>query len=128
MAFWPIGVPIWYAGILWHIRGDVGRKAAKRRAQRRGSVGGVVHRVSRERTAGAPRSALAHAAVFLYDDYREAFFWWEPLEMMRKLTVTGFILLVPQARLGPREPRLRPSLTSTGVMRARRRATSSCAA
>ena len=39
---------------------------------------------------------LTHAVAFLHAEYRAEFFCWELLELMRKLTLTGFVLLIPQ--------------------------------
>ena len=37
-----------------------------------------------------------NVASFLMDDYRKQCFFWEPVEMVRKLAITGYILAVPE--------------------------------
>ena len=67
LALWPVGIPVLYAALLW----------ASRDALR----------------TGVPTS-LSRATAFLSGDYDAANFWWEPLEMCRKLTLTGWVLLI----------------------------------
>ena len=38
--------------------------------------------------SGVP-TALSRSTAFLYGDYKKAAFWWEPVEMCRKLALTG---------------------------------------
>jgi len=64
---WPIGVPLLYALLLW----------ASRDALRTGNA-----------------TSLSRATDFLSADYKSSHFWWEPLEMCRKLALTGWILLI----------------------------------
>jgi hypothetical protein len=61
LGVWPIGVPLLYAMLLW-----LSRKAI---------------------LSGAP-TTLSRATAFLYGDYDEFLFWWEPLEMCRKLILS----------------------------------------
>jgi hypothetical protein len=62
LVLWPVGIPVLYAALLW---------------------------LSREAISiGAP-TALSRATSFLSDDYQRFAVWWEPLEMCRKLTLTG---------------------------------------
>jgi len=68
LVLWPVGIPLLYAVLLW----------ASRDALR----------------TGTPTS-LSRATTFLSADYEAATFWWEPLEMCRKLTLTGWVLLIP---------------------------------
>ena len=42
-----------------------------------------------------PETRMKSATVFLWEDLKPVFFWWEPFEQFRKLTLTGFILMVP---------------------------------
>ena len=42
------------------------------------------------------RSQLARATSFLWEDYRDGSHQWEVAETARKLTVSGFLLLIPQ--------------------------------
>jgi len=67
LALWPVGIPVLYAGLLWESR-DAFR-------------------------TGVPTS-LSRATAFLSGDYEAATFWWELLEMCRKLTLTGWVLLI----------------------------------
>ena len=71
LALWPVGIPLLYVVLLW----------ASRNALR----------------TGAPTS-LSRATAFLSDDYDYSFSvalaFWEPLEMCRKLTLTGWVLLI----------------------------------
>ena len=64
---WPVGVPLLYAVLLWMSRDALG--------------------------TGEP-TALSRATAFLSGDYTNSAYWWEPLEMCRKLTLTGWVLLV----------------------------------
>jgi hypothetical protein len=43
---------------------------------------------------GIPTS-LSQATAFLWADYRKSCYWWEPIEMFRKLILTGAVLLQP---------------------------------
>eukprot|EP00966_Prymnesium_polylepis_P269864 6234160-Prymnesium_polylepis.1 len=63
LALWPVGIPLLYAVLLW----------ASRDALRTGTA-----------------TSLSRATAFLSGDYEAATFWWEPLEMCRKLVVTGW--------------------------------------
>ena len=40
-------------------------------------------------------TALSRATAFLWSDYTPETFFWEPLEMMRKIVLTGGVLLIP---------------------------------
>ncbi|KAL1519826.1 hypothetical protein AB1Y20_023332 [Prymnesium parvum] len=65
----PLGVPLLYAALLH----------ANRRAIRAGVV-----------TTGS------HAIRFLHHDYEPHAFFWEPLEMARKVVLTGGVLVIPE--------------------------------
>jgi len=67
IALWPVGVPLLYSTVL----------AASRKAD----------------TARGP-SKLSRAVGFLHRDYKPRFFWWEPIELVRKLCLTGVPLLI----------------------------------
>ncbi|KAL1507405.1 hypothetical protein AB1Y20_008247 [Prymnesium parvum] len=67
MVVWPIGVPLFYALLL----------QATDRALRE-------HRPT----------VLVKGAAFLSDDYHRRACWWEPIEMCRKLALTGWVLLI----------------------------------
>jgi hypothetical protein len=88
LALWPVGAPLLYAALLW----------ASRDALR----------------TGTPTS-LIRATAFLSDDfcysYRLPLGWWEPLEMCRKLTLTGWVLPDPRRR------RARGSVQATATVR-----------
>jgi hypothetical protein len=40
-------------------------------------------------------TALSRATAFLSDDYVISAFWWESLELCRKLVLVGWLLLIP---------------------------------
>jgi len=42
------------------------------------------------------RTLLAHALNFLSADYSDAFFWWEIVEILRKTSLAGFLVLFAQ--------------------------------
>ena len=67
LAVWPVGIPLLYAALLWSSREAV--------------------------TSGVP-SPLSRATTFLVGDYKPYAFWWEPLEMCRKLVLCGWILVI----------------------------------
>eukprot|EP00966_Prymnesium_polylepis_P099568 2306053-Prymnesium_polylepis.2 len=62
LAIWPVGIPVMYAVLL----------LATRSTLRKGI-----------------QSPLSRATSFLYGDYAKHAFLWEPLEMCRKLALTG---------------------------------------
>jgi hypothetical protein len=64
---WPVGIPVLYSVVLWESRGAL--------------------------LSGSP-TRLSRATAFLSADYEVHAFWWEPLEMCRKLTLTGWLLLI----------------------------------
>ena len=45
--------------------------------------------------AGVPRSTSGKAAHFLTSGFRDKFFYWELVELLRRLLVTGWLLLIP---------------------------------
>jgi hypothetical protein len=65
VAVWPAGIPFLYAVLLW-----------KCRAALRTHV----------------PTPLTRATAFLWSDY--TVYWWEPLEMCRKLVLTGWVLVI----------------------------------
>ena len=67
IVLWPVGVPALFATLL--------RVA------------------SPEAKTATP---LWRATSFLHGEYRPEYRWWEVLELLRKLTLTGFLFLVPQ--------------------------------
>ena len=69
MAVWPIGIPLLYAVLLWASRDAI--------------------------RSGVPTS-LSRATSFLSDDFKPLVFWWEPLEMCRKLALTGWVLVAAE--------------------------------
>jgi hypothetical protein len=69
VVLWPVGVPLLYALLLF----------GSREALRTGSS-----------------TPLSRATSFLSGEYTISAFWWEPLEMVRKLTVTGWVLLISE--------------------------------
>jgi len=69
IAVWPIGVPLMYGLLL----------RARRDAIRTGSA-----------------TPLSRMTSFIWADYRTKMYWWELLEMARKLTLTGWVLLIDE--------------------------------
>ena len=61
ICVWPVGVPLLYALLLW---------------------------ASRDALLTGTKTPLSRATSFLSGDYRSSVFWWEPLEMCRKLTLS----------------------------------------
>ena len=43
-------------------------------------------------------TALTQATAFLHREYRLMYFWWEALDLARKLVLTGAVLLIPEER------------------------------
>ena len=39
---------------------------------------------------------LCYVAQFLWAEYRPAYYWWEPLELLRKLALTGFVIFIDE--------------------------------
>ena len=70
VALWPMGIPLAYAALLW---------------------------ASREAITHQSPTPLSEAVGFLSKDYRVHAFMWEPLEMLRKLTLTGAVILIPDS-------------------------------
>ena len=73
VGMWPIGVPLLYAVLLW---------------------------TSRTALINRRPTRMSSAIGFLSDDYSADAFWWEPVEMCRKLALTGAMLSNPGA-FGP---------------------------
>jgi hypothetical protein len=69
LAVWPVGIPLLYAWLLW-----LSRRAIHNRVP----------------------TPLSRATAFLWGDCEVSIFWWEPLEMCRKLTMTGWVLMVKE--------------------------------
>ena len=67
---WPIGVPLLYMSLLYACRKSIG--------------------------TGKP-SVLAHATRFLHDEYRPEVYWWGCFNLLRRLVLTGVVLLIPQS-------------------------------
>jgi hypothetical protein len=63
---WPVGMPLFFLLVLF--------KARKSIIYRR-------------------PSALSTATKFLHKEYAPGYFWWEPVEMVRKMVLTGFLLV-----------------------------------
>jgi len=67
LAIWPVGVPLVYAVLLLK-SGDAIRSGVS--------------------------TPLSRSTEFLSGDYTKSAFWWEPIEMYRKLILTGAVLLI----------------------------------
>lgn len=70
VGVWPVGCLLGLALLLWAVR----KQVLSRRP-----------------------SKLSHAARVLTRDYKPAFFWWDFVELVRKLFLTGFVLIVPES-------------------------------
>ena len=66
LFLWPLGVPALYACLLWKCRNAIRTRRPNR---------------------------LSRATIFLWGDYETRCFWWEPFEILRRLTLTGFVLI-----------------------------------
>eukprot|EP00966_Prymnesium_polylepis_P327660 7383515-Prymnesium_polylepis.4 len=66
LFLWPIGMPLLYVVLLWASRDAI--------------------------RTGMP-TPLSEATAFLWGDFSTHAFWWEPLEMCRKLVLTGGVLV-----------------------------------
>ena len=67
MVLWPVGVPLGYTVLLT---------------------------AARDAIRSTRTTRLSRATSFLSADYETFAFWWEPLEMCRKLALTGWVLLI----------------------------------
>jgi hypothetical protein len=67
VGLWPIGIPVLYGALLF---------------------------MSRNAIRSGRSTALSRATTFLWGDYKPYGFWWEPVEMCRKLTLCGWVLLI----------------------------------
>ena len=81
LTVWPVGIPMLYMALLW---------------------------VSRNAICRGKTTQLSAATQYLWGDYDGATFWWEPLEMCRKLTLSTSLA-------GSRLPSLCICTQSTGV-------------
>jgi len=43
-------------------------------------------------------NAMTRATAFLHREYAKSWYWWEAVELARKLVLTGFVLLIPEER------------------------------
>jgi hypothetical protein len=67
IVVWPLGVPVMYAVLLWKARDAI---------------------------VSGSSTPLSQAASFLWADYESFAFFWEPMEMCRKLALTGGVLII----------------------------------
>ena len=105
LILWPVGVPLMYAVLLW---------------------------ASRDALLAGTSTRLSRATAFLSGDYEAVAFWWEPLEMCRKLTLTGDCvqsqpLEVRGAFIDGHSTRLRPARHRLGPADRRELRASTCA-
>jgi len=66
LAIWPVGVPIFYTGLL----------LANRKS--------IIHHTP---------TVLSRATSFLWSEYKTDLFMWEPFALLHKVAITGFVLL-----------------------------------
>ena len=69
LLLWPVGMLALFGSVLFYNRKDL--------------------------RAGEPRNTCAKAASFLTSGYRNEFFYWETVELGRRLLVSGWVLLIP---------------------------------
>ena len=70
-GLWPVGFPLLCVGLLATCRDAI-------------------------RVDNPPKEqSLASATRFLWREYKPDYFWWEPLDMVRKLTLSAFVLFIP---------------------------------
>ena len=69
LLLWPVGMLALFGGVLFYNRKDL--------------------------RAGEPRNTCAKAASFLTSGYRNEYFYWETVELGRRLLVSGWVLLIP---------------------------------
>jgi hypothetical protein len=67
IVIWPVGIPLMYGALLFGSRKAINE--------------------------GVPTS-LSRATEFLWSDYTVEAWWWEPLEMCRKLILVGWVLVI----------------------------------
>ena len=67
LFLWPVGCPVLYAVLLW---------------------------TSRKALAKGVETRLSRATSFLSGDYKKFAYWWEPLEMCRKLLLCGWVMVI----------------------------------
>jgi hypothetical protein len=98
---WPVGMTILFTALLVASRHEApfssmreriltfgsGRHSAARTAKR---GGGIAPHKDQERR-------LARAIEFLTQEYREELYYWEVFEVLRKLALSGFLLLTPES-------------------------------
>ena len=70
VVVWPVCVPLLFLSLLLSLRKHI-----------------VFHQFT----------PLVHATAFLHSEYRSGCFWWEPLELMRKLVLTGLVTHIPES-------------------------------
>ena len=67
---WPVCVPLLFLSLLLSLRKHI-----------------ALHKLT----------PLVHATAFLHREYRSSCFWWEPLELVRKLVLTGLVTRIPES-------------------------------
>ena len=85
VAFWPIGMPLIFLVLLFAARSAIVQKR---------------------------NTALNRATAFLHQEYRRSRFWWEPVFMVERLIVAGFLqvrYMTPRDPYDPMGPHLNPA-------------------
>jgi len=75
VVIWPIGMPIFFFFALFKTRKEL-RKS---------------------RRTGLKETPFSNATRFLTGGYKPRYFYWETIELFRRLTCSGFIILIPHA-------------------------------
>lgn len=68
VALWPVGMPTLFFVVLMGARKSLLRRRA---------------------------SKLTRATAFLHQEYRKGCYWWEPLFLLQRLTISGFLQFIP---------------------------------
>lgn len=83
IAIYPIGIPLLYGILLWKQH----RFVAKSRSERE-------DRVSFRIQATVERGSFLQTTRFLWEAYKDKWFWWEIVECFRRLSLTGFMVFI----------------------------------
>ena len=93
LAVWAVGVPLLYTFLLIYSRKHASGPLPVNRSLGQASGSGTEPVRIHSRRASTP---LGKAISFLSDDYRPECYLWEPTEQLRKLVLTGVVLLIPE--------------------------------
>ena len=83
ISLYPVGVLLLCAWLLWQVRTEMHSSTSERRIS-----------LGTGRAQARELSALYRATAFLHLEYHPSIFWWELLEMFRRLVLLGVLLLL----------------------------------